>query len=207
MNETPSDLVLSLFGPNVVSVQRFADLLSAEGETRGLIGPKEAERLWSRHIVNSAALLPFLPSSGTVIDVGSGAGLPGLVIACARPDLKVFLVEPMERRCEWLEYVKAKLDLTNVTVVRDRAEALGRTIRADVVTARAVAGLGKLIRLTSKLIAPGGALLALKGQRASMEVEEASAELRKYHLSADVHEVVSIMDGETTYVVECRRDV
>ncbi len=205
MVETPSDLVLSSFGPNRENVIRFANMLAEEGEVRGLIGPRESERLWSRHIVNSSALLPFLPTSGTVADVGSGAGLPGLVIACARPDLSVKLIEPMERRCEWLQYVVDTIDLSNVEVIRERSESLGRSVKVDVVTARAVAALSKLVRLTSKLIAPGGALLALKGQRAYQEVEEAELELKKYHLNAEVHEVVSVMDGDITYVVECRR--
>ncbi|MFZ1381542.1 MAG: 16S rRNA (guanine(527)-N(7))-methyltransferase RsmG [Scrofimicrobium sp.] len=198
-------MVLSSFGPNRKNVIRFANMLAEEGEVRGLIGPRESERLWSRHIVNSSALLPFLPTSGTVADVGSGAGLPGLVIACARPDLSVKLIEPMERRCEWLQYVVDTIDLSNVEVIRERSESLGRSVKADVVTARAVAALSKLVRLTSKLIAPGGALLALKGQRAYQEVEEAELELKKYHLNAEVHEVVSVMDGDITYVVECRR--
>lgn len=206
MAETPSELVLSSFGPHFEDVVRYADLLVDQGEVRGLIGPKESERIWSRHIVNCAALLPFLPRSGSVADVGSGAGLPGLVIACARPDLKVKLIEPMERRCEWLQYVVDTIGLTNVEIIRDRSESLGRSVKADVVTARAVANLAKLIRLTSKLIAPGGALLALKGQRAYEEIDDAAPELRKYHLSAEVHEVVSMMDGDVTYVVECRRE-
>lgn len=203
--ETPSDLVLSLFSSQSGAVRAFADLLAEEGELRGLIGPRETERLWSRHIVNCAALLPFLPPTGSVIDVGSGAGLPGIVIAAARPDLRVTLVEPMERRCEWLDHVVEVLALDNVTVLRERSENLGKTVRADVVTARAVAALPKLLRLTSKLIAPGGRLLALKGERAYQEVEDAAAELRKRHLTAQVHEVVSLMDGQVTYVVECVR--
>ena len=194
-----------LFGPNLGAVEGFANLLAEEGELRGLIGPRESERIWSRHVINSAALLPFLPESGRVIDVGSGAGLPGLVIACARPDLEVVLVEPMERRCEWLQYATDKLGLTNVEVIRARSEELGRSLQGEAVTARAVANLGKLIRLTTKLIAPGGCLLALKGQRSYEEVAEAAPDLRKYHLDAEVHEVVSVMDGDVTYVVECRR--
>ncbi len=205
MSEIPSDLVLSLFGKHSDDVQKFADLLASEGELRGLIGPRETERLWSRHIVNCGALLPFLPECGTVIDVGSGAGLPGVVIAAARPELKVTLIEPMERRCEWLNWVVGKLDLTNVEILRARSEALGTSVRADVVTARAVAALPKLLRLTSKLIAPGGRLLALKGKNSYKEVEDAEPELRTRHLRAKVHEVVSLMDGEITYVVECRR--
>ena len=205
--EVPSNTVLSLFGTGASAVEAFADLLAVEGEKRGLIGPSEAERIWSRHIVNSAALLPFLPKRGTVIDVGSGAGLPGLVIAAARPDLDVTLVEPMERRCEWLAEAAEEVGLDNVTIIRDRSENIGKKIRADVVTARAVAALPKLLRLTSKMIAPGGRLLALKGRRAYEGVDEAALELKKRHLSAEVHEVVSVFDGETTYVVECRRTV
>lgn len=205
MSEQPSPVVLSLFGTSASTVEAYANLLSLEGEKRGLIGPKEAERIWSRHIVNSAALLGFLPRKGTVIDVGSGAGLPGLVIAAARPDLEVTLVEPMERRCEWLAYASEEIGLDNVLIVRDRSENLGKKIRADVVTARAVAALPKLLRLTSKMIAPGGRLLALKGQRVYEEVEDAALELKKRHLDAEVHEVVSVMDGEVTYVVECKR--
>lgn len=205
MSEQPSPVVLSLFGTSASTVEAYANLLALEGEKRGLIGPKEAQRIWSRHIVNSAALLGFLPRKGSVIDVGSGAGLPGLVIAAARPDLEVTLVEPMERRCEWLAYASEEIGLDNVLIVRDRSENLGKKIRADVVTARAVAALPKLLRLTSKMIAPGGRLLALKGQRVYEEVEDAALELKKRHLTAEVHEVVSVMDGEVTYVVECKR--
>lgn len=207
MSEKPSPIVLSLFGSSASTIEAYADLLAIEGEKRGLIGPQETERLWSRHIVNSAALLPFLPKRGTVIDVGSGAGLPGLVIAAARPHLDVTLVEPMERRCEWLAEVSEELGLDNVEIIRARSQDLGRKIRADVVTARAVAALPKLLRLTSKMIAPGGRLLALKGRRAEEEVLEAHEELKRRHLTAEVHEVVSVMDGEVTYVVECRRVV
>lgn len=205
MTETPSDLVLSFFGPSSDKVVEYAELLANEGELRGLIGPRETERLWSRHIVNSGALLPFLPDKGTLIDVGSGAGLPGIVIAAARPELQVTLVEPMERRSEWLNYVVEKLGLTNVKILRERSENLGRSARSDFVTARAVAGLPKLIRLTTKLVGPGGTLLALKGKRAQAEVAEARQELDRYHLRATVHEVLSIMDGDVTYVVQCER--
>mgnify|MGYP002735299243 CR=1 FL=1 len=203
--ETPSELVKDLFGVSFSAVELFADKLAAEGELRGLVGPRELPRLWSRHVVNCAALLPYLPRRGTVLDVGSGAGLPGIVIAAARPDLEVTLVEAMERRCEWLAEVSDELGLDNVQIINARSEDLGRSIRADVVTARAVASLDKLIRITSKLIAPHGRLLALKGQRAYTEVEQAAKELKRHHLDAQVYEVVSVMDGETTYVEECKR--
>ena len=203
--EQPNELTKVLFGAGLAPVSAYADMLAEEGEFRGLIGPREVGRIWSRHIVNSAALLPFLPQKGSVIDVGSGAGLPGIVLAAARPNLRFYLVEPMVKRCQWLAEVVEELGLDNTEIVNARAEDLGRSLRADVVTSRAVAALDKLIRLSSKLIAPGGRLLALKGQRAALEVEKAAKELKKYHLDATVHEVVSVMDGDSTYVVECVR--
>lgn len=205
--EIPSELVKSLFGPSFGAINVYAQKLFNEGEERGLIGPRELSRIWSRHLVNCAALLPYLPRRGTVADIGSGAGLPGLVIAAARPDLDVYLIEAMERRCEWLAECVDEMGLDNVEILNNRSEELGRSLRTDVVTARAVASMDKLVRLTSKMIAPGGKLLALKGQRAYEEIEKAKYELKRHHLSAQVHEVVSVMDGETTYVVECRRVV
>lgn len=200
-------MVRSFFGPSFGALDIYAQKLFSEGEQRGLIGPRELTRIWSRHLVNCGALLPYLPKKGTVADVGSGAGLPGLVIAAARPDMQVFLIEAMERRCEWLAECAEDMGLDNVEILNNRSEDLGRSLRADVVTARAVASMDKLIRLTSKMIAPGGRLLALKGQRAYEELEKAKYELKRHHLDSAVHEVVSIMDGETTFVVECRRVV
>ena len=203
--EEPGTGVAELFGLSFPAVQEFARMLAEEGELRGLIGPRELPRLWSRHIVNSAAVLDFLPRKGQVLDVGSGAGFPGVIIAIARPDLDVHLAEPMQRRCEWLADVVAALDLDNVTIHQARAEELRGKGKADVVTARAVANMSKLIRLTSKLIAPHGRLVALKGRRAPLEVEEAAAELKRHHLGAQVHEVPSIMEDDSTYVVVCHR--
>ena len=143
-------------------------MLEEEGELRGLLGPRDMERIWSRHIVNSAAVLDFMPrrEGQEVLDVGSGSGLPGIVIAACRPDLHVHLAEPMVRRVEWLEDVVEGLGLDNVTIHQARAEELRGKGKADVVTARAVANMSKLVRMTSKLIAPGGSLVALKGRRA-----------------------------------------
>ena len=203
--EEPTPEVVDLFGLAFPAVEEFARMLEDEGELRGLIGPRELPRLWSRHIVNSAAVLDFLPRRGQVLDVGSGAGFPGIVIAIARLDLDVHLAEPMQRRCEWLADVVSALGLDNVTIHQARAEELRGKGKSDVVTARAVANMSKLIRLTSKLIAPGGSLVALKGRRAPLEVEEAAAELKRHHLSAKVHEVPSIMEDDSTYVVVCRR--
>lgn len=203
--EAPTPAVAEFFGLSFPAVQEFARMVEDEGELRGLIGPRELPRLWSRHIVNSTAVLDFLPRRGQVLDVGSGAGFPGIIIAIARPDLDVHLAEPMQRRCEWLGDVVSALGLDNVTIHQARAEELRGKGKADVVTARAVANMSKLIRLTSKLIAPGGSLVALKGRRAPLEVEDAAAELKRHHLSAKVHEVPSIMEDDSTYVVVCRR--
>lgn len=187
-------------------VAHFAQMLADEGELRGLIGPREVPRLWTRHVLNSAAVASFLPERGTVADVGSGAGLPGIVLALMRPDLDLHLVEPMERRIAWLSEVCAELDLDNVVLHQVRAEELHGALRVDAVTARAVAALDKLARLTMPLVRPGGALLAQKGQRAAEEVAAARAVLRKLGArSIEVHEVDLLSDGDITRVVEVRK--
>jgi 16S rRNA (guanine527-N7)-methyltransferase len=160
-------------------VSGFADLLGSEGVKLGLIGPSEVGRLWSRHILNSAAVAPYLPRSGTFVDVGSGAGLPGIVLAALRPDLRCVLIEPMERRVGWLREVVTQLDLGSVEVVRGRAEELRGQITAEAVTARAVAPLSRLVPWTLPLLVPGGALLAMKGGRAADELREAEAVIRR----------------------------
>ncbi|MDK8834994.1 16S rRNA (guanine(527)-N(7))-methyltransferase RsmG [Actinomyces urogenitalis] len=192
-----------LFGVAFSAAEHFADMLVAEGELRGLVGPRELPRLWSRHIVNSTAVVPFLPRRGSVADVGSGAGFPGIVVALMRPDLEVTLIDTMERRVEWLELVVAELDLDNVTIRRARAEEIKD--RYDAVTARAVANLSKLVRLTSGLLRPGGSLLALKGAKAQQEVDDAKYVIKKAKLEpAVIHEVVTPGE-ELTRVVEVRR--
>ncbi|WP_172121240.1 16S rRNA (guanine(527)-N(7))-methyltransferase RsmG [Actinomyces faecalis] len=192
-----------MFGVAFSAAEHFADMLVAEGELRGLVGPRELPRLWSRHIVNSAAVVPFMPKRGKVADVGSGAGFPGIIVALMRPDLDVTLIETMERRVEWLELVVAELDLDNVMVRRARAEEIKD--RYDAVTARAVANLSKLVRLTSGLLRPGGSLLALKGAKAQQEVDDATYVIKKAKLEpAVIHEVVTPGE-ELTRVVEVRR--
>ncbi|TNU73973.1 16S rRNA (guanine(527)-N(7))-methyltransferase RsmG [Miniimonas arenae] len=184
----------------------YYELLRRHGEERGLVGPRELGRLWTRHVLNSAAVLPYLPGSGSVADVGSGAGLPGVVLAAVRPDLTVTLIEPMERRVEWLELVAAELSLTNVSVVQGQAQELHGKARFDAVTARAVAALDKLVTWTWPLVAPGGALLAMKGQRAAAELEAAGSTLRRLGAGAGVvHDVDVLGDGDVTRVVEIRR--
>lgn len=201
--ERPTDEMHELFGLAFAGAERFAEMLVAEGELRGLVGPRELPRLWTRHIVNSAALAPFLPARGTVADVGSGAGFPGIVVALLRPDLEMTLIESMERRVEWLTYVVRELDLDNVTVHRARAEEVRD--RFDAVTARAVANLTKLVRMTAPLLRQGGGLLALKGAKAEAEVEAAKYVMKKARLEpAIVHDVVT-PGGEVTRIVEVRR--
>ena len=201
--EQPSQEVRDLFGLAFAGAEHFAQMLAEEGQLRGLVGPRELPRLWSRHIVNSAAVVPFLPSRGTVVDVGSGAGFPGVVVALLRPDLEVTLMEAMERRVEWLDVVVEELGLDNVTVRRARAEEVGE--QYDVVTARALANLSKLVRLTARLVRPGGAILALQGSRAEAEVEEARYVIKKARFRpAVVHDVVAPGE-ELTKVVELRR--
>src|SRR5690606_7879524 len=144
-------------------MEQYAELLSSEAVVRGLIGPREVPRLWDRHIANSAILATVLPADASVCDIGSGAGLPGLVLAIARPDLSVTLVEPLLRRTTFLEEVVDQLQLTNVEVFRGRADALHGARTFDVVTSRAVAPLDRLLAWSMPLVAARGALIALKG--------------------------------------------
>lgn len=181
-------------------IERYVELLATEGVTRGLIGPREVPRLWSRHIMNCAAVLPRVPDGATVADVGTGAGLPGLVWAIARPDLHVTLIEPLLRRTTFLDAVTDELGLSNVQVLRARAEDAGETY--DVVTARAVAHLDKLARWCLPLVRrPGGVLLALKGRAAEDEVAAAKPTLHRLGATSIV--VTSYASSaESTTVVE-----
>lgn len=179
--ETPPapDGAQGVFGVRLPLAERYAGWLAGAGVVRGLIGPREVPRLWERHILNSAAAAPLLPEGVTVCDLGSGAGLPGLVLAIARPDLRVTLVEPLLRRTTFLDEVVRDLGLVDqVEVVRGRAEDLHGTRTFDVVTSRAVAPLPRLLRWSMPLVAPTGLLLAMKGSSVADEVAEAAAELR-----------------------------
>jgi 16S rRNA (guanine527-N7)-methyltransferase len=153
--------------------ERYAELLATDGVVRGLIGPREAPRLWDRHLVNCALLAELLPRDATVCDIGSGAGLPGLVLAIARPDLRVTLVEPLLRRTTFLEEAVAALGLDTVEVVRGRADALHGQRRFAVVTSRAVAPLDRLLGWSMPLVEPDGALVAMKGSSIAEEIEAA----------------------------------
>ncbi len=172
-----------VFGIHLDRARQFTADLARLGEPLGLVGPLEAARLWSRHIINCAVVAPYLQAGGRVADVGSGAGLPGLVLAIARPDVAVTLIEPMERRTDWLRDETARLGLTNVTVLRARAEDAAGAGPFDQVTARAVSALGKLVPLTAPLLRPGGELLLLKGARVSEEIAASTSVLRRYRVS------------------------
>jgi 16S rRNA (guanine527-N7)-methyltransferase len=170
-----------LFGDRIDLARAYTEDLGRRGEELGLIGPLELPRLWTRHIVNSALLGPLL--SGRVGDVGSGAGLPGLPLAIARPDVSFVLIEPMERRVAWLEEQRDRLGLDNVEVVRARAEEAPFERALDQVTARAVGALSKLIPLTARLARTGGELLLLKGAAVQDEARKAEKAISRWRLT------------------------
>lgn len=184
--EPPS--AATVFGERLPIVRQFTEHLARHGEELGLIGPLELPRLWSRHVVNSGLVAPLL-RPGRVGDVGSGAGLPGLVLAIARPDVHLTLIEPMERRVAWLNRQVDELGLENVDVVRARAEEAKLAGRLDQVTARAVSALRTLIPITAPLLAPGGELLLMKGAGVTGEMGAAEKAIRKFKLQ-DVDVVV-----------------
>ena len=206
----PPPAALALFGDRLELARLYADLLAGPGVERGLLGPREVDRIWERHILNSAALAELIGPGARVIDIGSGAGLPGVPLAIARPDLRVTLVEPMLRRAEFLTEVVEALGIS-VEVIRGRAEEPAirfSAAGADVVVSRAVADLGKLTRWSMPLLRPGGRMLALKGERAAAEVAECGREMAA--LGAIGLEVVrcgmSLLSPAATVVVAVRAE-
>jgi 16S rRNA (guanine527-N7)-methyltransferase len=196
----------ALFGDRIEVARAFTADLAEHGEPLGLIGPLEVERLWSRHVVNCALVAPLL-RPGRVGDVGSGAGLPGLVLAIARPDVELVLIEPMERRTDWLSAEAERLGLDNVTVVRGRAEDVHPDPLLDQVTARAVSALSKLVPLCAPLVKPGGELLFMKGARVDDEIAAAEKAFRKARVRDP--EVLVLGEGivpEVTRVFRARVD-
>lgn len=203
-----SDPARALLGPSIDLLTRYVELLAGPGVERGLIGPREAPRLWARHILNCAVVAPLIAFGSVVDDVGSGAGLPGMVLALVRPDLEVTLVEPLLRRATFLTEVVGELRIGNVRVERARAEDLAVRVRAgerrpvDVVTARAVAPLERLGAWCLPLLRQRGELLALKGESAPAEVDAA----RKGLVSIGARSVevlqagVGVVDPPTTVV-------
>lgn len=199
--------LVEFFGSAWPAVEGFHRMLSDEGVLRGLVGPREVSRLWERHLLNSAAVVPFLPETGRIVDIGSGAGLPGIVVAAMRPHAEVVLLEPMERRTDWLGEVVRELGLANAIVTRGRAEELHGELRADAVTARAVAPLDRLYRWALPLLGQGGVLVALKGARAQEEIDAGARWAKK--LGGGAAEVISastIAGAEQTNVVRVVRE-
>jgi len=196
--------VSELYGESLGLIESYVSVLATRGVEWGLLGPREVPRLWERHILNSAAIAGLIPSGATVVDVGSGAGLPGIPLAILRPDLDVVLLEPLLRRADFLTQTLEELDLGDrVRLVRGRAEEHKHTY--DVVTARAVAPLSRLLGWTSKLFLPDGQLLAVKGSSAADEVAAAGGQLQKARAAAEVLTVRAHGDAEPTYVVRVRR--
>jgi len=172
----------TVFGERLPLAVRFVEHLSTTGVERGIVGPREVPRMWTRHVLNCAVVAELLPVGVSVVDLGSGAGLPGVALALARPDLSVVLVEPLERRARWLRDLTADLGVP-IEVRRARAEDLVGVVRAQVVTARAVAPLPRLLTWAVPLVEPGGAVLAIKGRAASVELEDAGPALRAQGLA------------------------
>lgn len=201
--EVEPKIAAELFGQNIERARSYVDMLARAGEPLGLLGPLEYPRLWTRHIVNSVLLAPLL--EGRVADIGSGAGLPGVPVAIARPDVEFTLIEPMERRVEWLETCRSELGLQNVNVIRARAEELHDELAVDQVTARAVSALSKLIPIAVPLLVHGGELALLKGRSAEAEIEAARKAIRKYGLEdVRVEELGADLDTEPTRVIRAR---
>ena len=188
--ETEPAIAEALCGDGIHLMRQFAFNLGTHGEELGLIGPDEAQRLWSRHLLNCALMAPVIPTAGNgggrtaVADVGSGAGLPGLVLAIIRPDVDLTLIEPLARRTRWLTDQVEELGLTNVTVFTGRAEDFTPKRSFDLVTARAVKALKGLIPLLAPLVNPGGELALLKGQRIDTEIDEAETVFTRHGVTS-----------------------
>ncbi len=194
----PNPDLLAFFKGGQDQIQAFAQILITKGIERGVIGPKEGDRIWDRHIANCLPVTTLIPQGVRVVDIGSGAGLPGIVIALARPDLKMTLVEPLQRRVDFLNEVVAELELP-IEVIRGRAQVVKKQF--EVVTARAVAPLEELIKISWHMIPKGGGLLAIKGETA--EAELAATSLKKGS-TAQLHEI-SLPNLPVARVVEVRK--
>ena len=190
--EVPPAGTEEYFGEAFPLAQRYAEHLATTGIEWGLIGPREIDRLWTRHILNCAVVAEFVSSDDVVGDVGSGAGLPGIPIALMRPEAKVVLIEPMERRVEWLKMVVDDLGLSNVRIVRARVEDLVDEEMFSVVTARAVKAMTTLVEWTHDVIGPEGRILALKGESVEGELVKAKKLLMRYRFGQPT---IHVVDG------------
>lgn len=193
-----------LFGDGAETISQYVDILASRGIDWGLVGPREGERLWQRHVLNSIAAESLVPSGASVVDVGSGAGLPGIPLAIRRPDVRMTLLESLLRRASFLELAVSELGLADrVRVVRGRAEEHRETY--GVVTCRAVAPLPRLISWCLPLLSPSGRLVALKGSTAGDELADARPLLQKHRLSAELHEFPVPGTTESTWAIEVTR--
>ena len=195
-----------IFGEQLELARAYTDRLAKDSETFGLLGPRELPRIWGRHVINSALLAELVPTGSKVADIGSGAGLPGIPMAIAKPDAHFTLIEPMERRSGWLQTVVEDLGIKNVDVIRARAEEVQST-DFDIATARAVAALDKLLKLLTPLIrgSEGKTVLAMKGSRAPEEILDAKNRLDL--LGFDTPEIITLGEGrapETATVVRIK---
>ena len=198
------DARAELFGAGAEAISQYVDILSNRGIDWGLLGPREGGRLWDRHVLNSIAGAGLVPVGSSVVDVGSGAGLPGLPLAVLRPDLRVTLLESLLRRANFLELAVAELGLgERVAVVRSRAE--DHDGHYDVVLSRAVAPLPRLVGWCLPLMRPHGSVLALKGSTAADELADTAPPLRKLRLIGEVHELAVPGTAETTWAIELRQ--
>ena len=203
LEEEPASAA-TIFGAGIGQARDYATALVLDADLLGLLGPREMPKLWSRHILNSAVVSELLEPGELVADVGSGAGLPGIPMAIARPDVNFVLIEPMERRANWLIQKVEELGLTNVTVERARAEEVVKA-RFDVVTARAVSALPKLLKLCVPLLKPGGRVLALKGGKAQDEIAESHVLVKKLKLANfEIRYAGAATLPEPTLVVQTR---
>lgn len=198
----PPEAAVALFGSALPLVRRYGEMLAGPGVERGLIGPREVDRLWERHLLNCAAVAELIPEGSHVVDVGSGAGLPGIVLAATRADLRVTLLEPLLRRTVFLDECLDTLELDNAEVLRGRAEEWASRMGADVVTARAVAPLDRLVGWCLPLLRRGGRMLALKGDSAAEELAAVAPTLPKLGAASwDVVEVGELLGGAATRVI------
>jgi len=194
----PSQQIIDYFQGSSDQIQAYADLLAGPGIERGLIGPKEGDRIWQRHIANCIPITTLIPNGVRVVDIGSGAGLPGIVIALARPDLKVTLIEPLSRRVDFLNEVIKELGLS-IEVIRARSEVVKKQF--EIVTARAVAPLERLISISWHMIPRGGSLLAIKGESAQEELDKSKL---KKGSTAQLHQI-NLPNLPVARVVEVRK--
>ncbi|WP_053383101.1 16S rRNA (guanine(527)-N(7))-methyltransferase RsmG [Leucobacter celer] len=197
----------AIAGDRIDLLREFARDLGARGEELGLIGPLEPPRLWTRHLLNSAVLAPLVQSGARVADIGTGGGMPGLVLAIVRPDARFLLIEPMERRCTWLHEQIDRLGLQNAEVRRGRVEEYHGAFEVDQVTARAVTALRKLVPLTAPLLRDGGEMLFLKGASVQNEIDAAEKVLRKHRVRDIAVEELGVGQlDETTRVFRAKID-